>query len=149
MTPYIHTRDQAKARARFLRTEEAGHGRNISHSAALEMVAHEQGWADWNTFSARLSNQPETPLQVGDRVCGSYLKQTFDGTVLSVTNRGEGTGFDVVIEFDLPVDVVTFDSFSNFRRRVNALISPGGTSFARTSDGVPHMVVQKADGLVV
>ncbi len=149
MTPQINTRDQAKARARTLRAEETAKGHPISHSAALEMVAHEQGWADWNTLSARLSNEPETPLQVGDRVCGSYLKQNFDGTVLSVTNRGDGAAFDVVIEFDVPVDVVSFDSFSNFRRRVGALISPGGTSFAKTADGVPHMVVSKAGELLV
>lgn len=149
MTPYLYTRDQAKARAREIRAQEAAKGRQISHSASLELVAREQGHPDWNTLSARLGNTPEVPLQIGDRVCGSYLKQPFDGTVLSVSSRADGSAFDVVIEFDTPVDVVTFDSFNNFRSRVHALISPGGTSFVKTSDGIPHMVVAKTSDMVV
>lgn len=149
MTPYICTRDQAKARAKIIRAEARQAGEEITHSAALERVAAEQGHPSWNAFSARLGNAPEIPLQVGDRVCGTYLKQAFDGVVLSVTSQGGGAAFDVVIEFDEAVDVVSFGSFNNFRRRIHTLISPGGTSFEKTSDGVPHMVVARVDDMVV
>ncbi len=143
MTPPLHTRDQAKARARAIRAALAADNRDISHSAALERVAAEQGFADWNTLSARLSNAPEIPLQVGDRVEGQYLKQAFAGVVLAVRSMAEGGALQVTIDLDEPVDVVTFESFSHFRRRVNATISPGGVSYAKTSDGVPHLIVSR------
>lgn len=141
----IHTIDQAKAWARALRAERAAAGRTISHSAALEQVARDQGFASWNVLSARLSNAPEVALQVGDRVAGRYLGQPFEASVLAVRTLGHGQGFDITLEFDTPVDVVTFDSFSAFRSRVTATISPGGTSFARTGNGVPQLVVAQIE----
>lgn len=149
MTPTIHTRDQAKARARAIRAERAAGSHAISHSAALERVAAEQGYADWNTLSARLSNAPEIPLQLGDRVQGHYLKQAFVGTIIAMRSMAEGGAFHVTIEFDEPVDVVAFESFSHFRRRANATVSPGGVSFAKTSDGVPHLIVARAETTAV
>ncbi len=144
MTQSIFTRDQAKARARAIRAEFSANNRMISHSAALERVAAEQGFSDWNTMSARLSNAPDSPLQVGDRIEGIYLKQSFDGVIIAVRSMADGAAFEVSIELDEAVDVVEFDSFSNFRQRIQATISPGGTSYAKTSDGVPHLVVVQA-----
>lgn len=146
MTSPIFTRDQAKARAREIRAERRAADSSISHAAALEAVAAEQGCGDWNTLSARLSNLPEVPLQVGDFVEGRYLRQPFTGTVVAVHSLGDGRAFEVSIDLDEPVDVVAFDSFSNMRRRVNATISPGGVSPSRTTDGVPHLVVARAAG---
>lgn len=137
------TRDQAKERARAIRAEHAARGIAISHAKALEYVAAELGYRDWNTASARLSNQPETPLQVGDRVGGRYLKQAFAGRVLAVREHSGGGAFDVTLQFDDPVDVVTFDSFSAFRHRINATIAADGRSWTKTSDGEPHLVVAR------
>ena len=149
MSLSISNRDQAKAWARELRAELALAGTPISHAEALERVAHELGYRDWNTASARLSNEPEIPLMVGDQVAGRYLKKPFTGRVLAVSELAGGTAFDVTLEFDEPVDVVEFDSFSAFRRRINATVSSGGVSFAKTSDGVPHLVVERTSlGLV-
>jgi hypothetical protein len=138
------TRDQAKQRAHALRRESAENGITISLAAALEKVAAELGYRDWNTASARLSNEPDRPLQVGDRVAGKYLKQAFAGRVLAVREMSGGTGFQVTIMFDEPVDVVEFESFSNFRQRIDATISPDGVSWSKTSDGQPHLVVARA-----
>lgn len=145
----ISNRDQAKAWAREMRAELALAGTPISHSEALERVAQALGYRDWNTASAQLSNEPEVPLQVGDRVSGRYLKQPFAGRVLAVREMAGGSAFEVMLEFDEPVDVVEFDSFSAFRHRINATISSGGVSFAKTSDGMPHLVVERTSpGLV-
>ena len=141
MTPSIHTRDQAKAYAKRLRAEHASRHHEISYSAALELVAQELGYSDWNTLSARLSNAPEQPLQVGDRIVGQYLNQTISGYVLGLRELAGGRSFEVTINFDEPVDVVTFDSFSNFRKRIRAIISQDGISYHKTSDGVPHLIV--------
>ena len=135
------TRDQAKARARKLRADLAQTGEQISLAKALERVAIDLGFRDWNTASARLSNEPPVPLQVGDRVSGTYLKQPFAGRVLAMREWSGGTAFDVTLHFDDPVDVVSFESFSALRQRINATISPEGASFSKTSDGVPHLVI--------
>ncbi|HAE26471.1 MULTISPECIES: glyoxalase superfamily protein [Hyphomonas] len=149
MSLSLSTRDLAKARAREIRADLAKAGTPISHSEALEWVAKELGYRDWNTASARLSNMPEVVLQVGDQVAGRYLKQAFDGRVLAVREMAGGTAFEVTLEFDEPVDVVEFDSFSNFRQRITTTVSSGGVSFSKTSDGVPHLTVERTSiGLV-
>lgn len=137
------TREQAKQRARDIRAEHAMRGETISHSAALEKVAAELGYRDWNTASARLSNLPEVPLQVGDRVAGRYLKQPFSGRVLGVREVYGGGSFEVTLQFDTPVDVVSFDSFSAFRSRVTVTIGAEGVSASRTSDGHAHLQVAR------
>lgn len=149
MTSLITSRAQAKARARELRAACAARGNPISHSESLERVAAELGYRDWNTASALLSNEPDVPLQVGDEVAGRYLKQPFKGRVLSVREIGDGAAFELTIRFDAPVDVVEFDSFSNLRTQVNVTVSAGGVSAFRTSDGVPHMVVERTSAGIV
>lgn len=140
----IHNRAQAKARARELRAELSDAGRPVSHSEALEQVASELGYRDWNTASAQLSNEPESPLQIGDLVTGRYLKQPFTGRVLGVREVGGGAAFEVTIRFDQAIDVVEFESFSNLRTQVTVTVSAAGVSAFRTSDGVPHMAVERA-----
>lgn len=149
MSSLITNREQAKARARELRAELAASGTPVSHSEALERVARELGYRDWNTASARLSNEPEVPLQVGDQVAGRYLKQPFTGRVLGVKELYGGAAFEVTIHFDEPVDVVEFDSFSNLRTRVSITVSAAGVSQARTSDGAPHMIVERTGAAIV
>ena len=48
------TIDQAKAMAKRLRAALAAQNIDVSHSAALELVAAELGHADWNVASAKL-----------------------------------------------------------------------------------------------
>lgn len=143
MTAPIHNREQAKARARELRSELARAGTQVSHSDALERVAAELGYRDWNTASARLSNEPELAFQVGDQVAGTYLKQPFTGRILMVREIGDGAACELTIRFDQAVDVVEFESFSNLRTQVRITVSASGVSTFRTSDGAAHMVVQR------
>ena len=143
MNASLPTPAQAKAQARQLRADLQADGRDISHGQSLELVARQHGYRDWNTASARLSNQPEIPLQVGERVSGRYLKQPFEGRVHGVRELAGGMGYEVTLHFDEPVDVVEFESFSGLRQRVKAMISEDGISWDKTSDGVPHLVVQR------
>jgi len=136
------TRDEAKQRAKALRGELFARGVKISYSQALERVAAELGFRDWNTAVARLSNDPDFALQVGDTVSGTYLKQNFTARVLAVTELSGGSHFQVTLDLEEAVDVVTFDSFSAFRRRVNGTVDDRGISPARTSDGEPHLVIR-------
>ncbi|MDX1292482.1 MAG: glyoxalase superfamily protein [Hyphomonas sp.] len=141
MSISITTREQAKARARAIRAEHADAGTSISHAKALEQVARELGYRDWNTASARLSNQPEAPCQLGDRLSGLYLKQPFEGRVHAIRELAGGMGYEVTLHFDVPVDVVEFESFSGFRQRVTAMVDGHGVSWAKTSDGAPHLIL--------
>jgi hypothetical protein len=140
MTGIVPSLDQLKSQAKALRKTLSAEGRDISHSHALELVAKSLGFRDWNTLHAAVGNGPRPPVSVGQIVEGSYLKQGFLAEVTGVQTLSEGR-YQVVLEFDAPVDVVTFDSFSNFRSRVTRVVDGSGRSYERTSDGVPHVVL--------
>lgn len=137
----IPTIDQAKAQAKALRAELTAQGREISHSAALELVAKAHGFHDWNTFHARAGNRPQPPVQVGDITAGRYLGQAFLAEVIGLTALSEER-YEVELQLAEAVDVVTFDSFSNYRSRIRKVVDVSGKSFDRTSDGVPHLVLR-------
>ena len=140
MTPLTLT--QAKAQARALRQALAGQGQPISHAAALEQIAHQNGARDWNTLHARLSHALEMPFAAGDRVVGAYLGMAFTGTLRAITQKGDS--FRVQIRFDAPIDTVRFDSFSNLRRQVQGVIDRTGRTPALTSNGAPQLVIRRA-----
>lgn len=138
MSRTLPTLADAKNHAKRLRANLANQASDISHAAALEMVAHQNGFTDWNSFHAAIGNRPPDGWAVGGRVQGRYLSQPFEATVMAVEMLRPGW-FRLVLELDQAVDVVTFDSFSNFRKRISAVVGPEGTSRERTSDGVPHL----------
>ncbi|MHA6194050.1 glyoxalase superfamily protein [Pseudomonas wadenswilerensis] len=55
------TIENAKQMAKRLRTSLAERNHELSDSAALEMVAHQLGYKDWNTASAMLPHEPASP----------------------------------------------------------------------------------------
>ncbi len=129
-----------KGQARRLRATLGSDGEPITHGKSLELLAHQYGYKDWNTLHAAIGNAPPPcPVHLGARVQGSYLGQAFDGTVMGVQTLTPPNRFRVTLHFDQPVDVVTFGSFSNLRRRVSCIIDPSGKSAEKTSDGRPHM----------
>lgn len=128
-----------KAEARALREERATAGEQITHSNALELTARAHGYRDWNTAVASLPEPTASPVGLGDRVTGTYLKQRFAGRVIGASIMPGDRYFRLTIQFDKPVDVVTFDSFSAFRSRVTATVDAYGVSPEHTSDGEPHM----------
>lgn len=137
------TIDELKSQARRLRDAMAGGGTPVSHSAALELVAKSHGARDWNTISAlaaRSDNAAPAPVAVGAIVTGEYLGQR-RGKVLSLSRLSQSSYYAVTLHFDEAVDVVTFDSFSAYRRRVTATIDANGVSPRHTSNGRPHLVL--------
>ena len=132
-----------KDQAKRLRGALEGAGTPVSHSKALELVAEQNGYRDWNTAKAMApetapSNKSSAPFHVGDAVSGHYLGQHFTGRIKAVAGIGEH--YRVTTSFDAPVDVVTFESFSNYRRQVTTLVDRHGVSPKKISDGTPHMV---------
>lgn len=55
----MQTIDDAKAMAKRLRTALAEREIAVPHATALEIVAQELGFADWNTASAKLKGAPD------------------------------------------------------------------------------------------
>lgn len=133
--------DALKDQARRLRTRLEADGETIGHSKALELVAAQYGFGDWNTLHAALGNRrgPES-LSVGAHVTGAYLGQPFTATIVGIQSLASAPGhLRVSLDLDEAVDVVTFDSFSSFRKRVNGVIGKDGASRERTSNGRPQL----------
>ena len=134
-----------KAEARALRAERALAGTPIAHGAALEEVARRHGFRDWNTAVAAIPERIVTPVQVGQRVRGTYLGQPFAGIVIGLQLLADNHHYEVTVRFDHPVNVSRSELMGPIlRQRVRATVDLRGVSAARTSDGEPHMRVQRA-----
>ncbi len=144
MTTAYPTIEELKSQAKRLRQAMEARGTAISHSATLELVAQQHGSRDWNTLAAmakRPNEEPIAAVSVGSPVRGRYLNRPFTGKVLALAGQSGGGLHKITIHFDEPVDVVTFESFSAFRQRINAQVDGNGVSPRRTSNGVPHLVL--------
>lgn len=135
---------ELKRQAKSLRDRLRESGVEISHSKSLEVLAAQYGCRDWNTLSALAGNKRH--FQTGERVKGQYLGQPFTAEVRGVSLHADGDLRRVTLHFDIPVDVVKFDSFSSFRQRVSGTVDWGGVSPQKTSDGVPQLVVEPLVG---
>jgi len=130
----------AKSQAKRLRERLAAEDMPISHGHALELVAHQHGFRDWNAFHAAIGNRPPDAFVPGGRVQGRYLGQAFEATILAVDMLRPGW-FKLELDLDDAVDVVSFDSFSNFRKRIRGTVGPSGISRERSSAGQPHLEI--------
>ena len=135
-----------KQQAKRLRETLSAENRPVSHGEALELVARQHGFRDWNSLSASalkraLPRNAEPGFAVGTIISGRYLGQAFTGEIRSVTALADGEHYRLAIHFDEPVDVVTFESFSAFRQRVHATVNSKGISPQHTSNGLPHLVI--------
>lgn len=140
MTRNLPTLVQAKAQAKALRQKQAAENAGMSHSEALEIIAHQHGFRDWNAFRAAIRDLPPEGWSTGGRVTGTYLSQPFVASVLSAEQLHPGW-YRLALDLDDAVDVVSFDSFSNLRKQVRIVVGPDGQSKERTSDGSPHLVL--------
>jgi len=136
----------AKEQAKRLREKLEAEGTNVSHSKSLELLAYQYGYRDWNTLHAAIGNRPNdqkdgVQWNVGDRVRGRYLSQPFEAEVLAVETVRPGW-FRLTLDLDEAVDVVTFDSFSNFRKRVTGVVGPAGASREKTTNGRPQFELE-------
>ena len=139
-TPSIQT---LKSEARALRDERTLAGTPLGHGQALEEIARRHGYRDWNTASASLPERVAIPVQVGQRVKGTYLGRPFTGLVLGMQLLGDMRHYEVTVKFDKPVNVSRFD-WPIERQRIRATVNLDGVSPARTSDGEPHLRLYRA-----
>lgn len=69
------------------------------------------------------------------------MPQSFAATVVVAKMLRPGW-FHLELELDEAVDVVTFDSFSNFRQRVRGIVGPQGTSREKLTGGQSHLALE-------
>lgn len=138
-SPFLPSIETLKDQAKHLRARLEADGVSIGHSQSLERLAHQYGYKNWNTLHAAVGNRlPVSPVALGGRVRGRYLGQAFAATVIGVQILTPGR-YRVTFDFDEAVDVVTFDSFSAFRKRVSCTIDDNGMTAEKTSNGLPHL----------
>ena len=139
----LPTIDALKLQANRLRQELADAGTVIGHGRSLELLAHQHGYKDWNTLHAAAGNRPPaSPVVAGQRVSGHYLGQPFEAEVKALETFSHANRSRIVLHFDEPVDVVTFESFSAFRQRVSCYIGSDGMTAEKTSNGEPQLRLQ-------
>jgi len=140
MTNFI---DELKNEARRLRDSLAHSAAPVSHSQSLELIAKQKGYRDWNTVHAAIGNRVSgPPVEIGQKVHGTYLGQPFSAEVLGLQAQAHSNRWRITLDLAEPVDVVTFESFSAFRRRISATIGEDGQTVEKTSNGQPQLTLQ-------
>jgi len=127
-----------KAQAKRLRAAMAEKNTPLTHAMALEAVARQWGYRDWNTLSAKAHASAAVGWHVGQAVTGAYLGHEFTGRLKAVRAATGGFWYLTVV-FDTPVDVVESAAFSAFRKQVNVVLGETGVTRERLSNGTPHM----------
>lgn len=142
-SPKLPSLDVLKDQAKRLRDTLGRQGTAINHSRALELIAAQHGFRDWNTLTGSVGNGPPArSYAIGDQAMGRYLGQMFTGTIIAVQALTNAHGRTrVTFDFDEPVDVITFESWSAYRKRVTCTLDEEGRTVEKTSNGEPHMVL--------
>jgi hypothetical protein len=133
-----------KAEAKALRARRTLEGTPISHGAALEEVARGHGYRDWNTASASIPERVASPVQVGQRMTGTYLGNPFTGLVIGVNLLSDMQHYEVTVKADQPIDVSKSKLIGPImRQRLRSTVDLSGVSVSRTSDGEPHLRIRR------
>jgi hypothetical protein len=142
-SPSLPSLDALKDQAKRLRDTLGRQGTAINHSRSLELIAGQHGFRDWNTLMGTIGNRPPArSYNIGDQVIGHYLGQMFTGRIIGVQSLTTAHGRTrVTFDFDEPVDVITFEGWSAYRKRVTCTLDEEGRTVEKTSNGVPHMVL--------
>lgn len=143
MNQPLPERVQIKAQAKRLRQLLAAEGVEVGHAQALELIAQDHGYRDWNTLSAELKNT-QPPVAVGERVTGHYQGQPFRAEVRAVEAQRLGY-WRLRLHLEQPLDVVTSSRFSAFRRQLMASVDAQGITLERLSSGEPLLRLQLTD----
>lgn len=139
----VPSTDALKAQAKRLRAAMADKNTPITQSMALEAVARQWGYRDWNTLSAASKSNASKGWHVGQRVAGQYLGHMFQGSLKAVRAANGGFWY-VTVVFDEAIDVVSSEAFSSFRKQVNVVLNEDGVTVDKTSNGIAHMALKAA-----
>ena len=114
--------DELKSQAKRLREYLSTQNINLAYGAALEAIAKQHGYRDWNTLSATVKQNTKWPC-AGERVMGKYLGHSFRGTVLKSELMSNSDNRRYTVMMDEPIDVVKSEHFSNYRQRISSTLN--------------------------
>ncbi len=143
MSMPIMSLDELKSQARSLRQALTASGHAVSHSQSLELMAQQLGHRDWNTLHATVDRTRSSPYQLSQTVRGTYLGQRFSGKIIGLRAMADGARYQLTLRFASPVDVIRFDSMTNLRSQITAIVDRKGVTAEKTSDGQPHLVLDR------
>ncbi len=125
MSLTLPTTEDLKRQARRMRDHFAEKNIDISHSAALEAIAKQHGYKDWNILSALINRQSMTIEwpEFDEMISGTYLGHNFTGKILKIQTCTIENLRRYTIKFDDPIDVVASKHFSSFRRQINCFLN--------------------------
>lgn len=123
--------EQAKQMAKRLRADLLKSNQDVSHSAALELVAHQLGHKDWNTASALLPPENTSPGITFDK--SIPILRSFDETKARefyLEFLGFSIEFEHRFEADLPLYLgISRDGLQLHLSEHHGDASPGSTVF--------------------
>jgi hypothetical protein len=123
--------EQAKQMAKRLRADLLKADQDLSHSAALELVAHQLGHRDWNTAAAILPHDSTEPGITFDKPIP--ILRMFDETKARefyLDFLGFGVEFEHRFEADLPLYLgISRDGLQLHLSEHHGDASPGSTVF--------------------
>lgn len=121
----LPTTEDLKLQARRMRDHFAEKKIDISHAAALEALAKQHGYKDWNILLSLANRQSVTTEwpKFDDIVSGTYLGHSFTGKILKIQTCPVADLRRYTIKFDVPIDVVTSKHFSSFRQQINFFLN--------------------------
>jgi hypothetical protein len=140
-TDALPTVAEAKKLAKALRADHLSTGEEMTHGRALELVAARYGHRDWNSLNAAIADLAPKGWTAGGRVRGYFMGQVFEADVLASEQVKPGW-YRLTLDLDEAIDVVTFESFSNFRERLVKIVGPDGTTQEKTSQGIAHLTLE-------
>ncbi|VVN24032.1 hypothetical protein PS862_03135 [Pseudomonas fluorescens] len=123
--------DQAKQMAKKLRASLQARNQEVPHSTALELVAHQLGYKDWNTASAMLAQESTPPAITFDKPIP--ILRMFDETKARefyLDFLGFSVEFEHRFEADLPLYLgISRDGLQLHLSEHHGDASPGSTVF--------------------
>jgi len=118
------TIESLKLQARRMRDHFAENDMDISYAAALETLAKQHGFKDWNILSATIKKQPKPDIcpSLDQKISGTYLGHRFTGDILKMQPSNTQGARRYTIRFDHPIDVVESQHFSSYRQQINCFL---------------------------
>lgn len=143
----------AKSRAKKLRTYLTQQDITLTHSASLEAIAKTEGFRDWNTYVASFklaevaiqsSKDVDTglfPLQVGERISGTYRGAHFTGRLIGLeSTKGPGV-WRAKLHFDDAVTIPGTELLKHTRQRVRCMLDSEGRSVNPKGKPDDHVLI--------
>ena len=110
-----------------------------AYAQLLETAAQRLGFRDWNTLNAAANASLRmADMRPGMAVRGAYMGHGFKARIRDIKLQDDGD-YEICVDLDEAIDVVVFDGFSSWRKRITTVVDVHGVSRERLSNGAALM----------